>query len=120
MTYYNSTITLGGNTIYVRRMRPRKVPGTLKQNIGKRIIRLNTPGRDLQDYEIAIEGIIFGANMETDRDTLEALQDGTPYALVDGTHDGDYFIDSYTPSDDEDSSTVFKYSITLIQSNQPT
>ncbi len=120
MAYYNSEITLGGNTLYIRSMRAVKRPGTLKQIIGRNVVELRTASRNIYDWNITISGIIF-TDKETNRDLLEAMQDGTPYALVDGSHDGDYFIKNITFNDDGDtSSTIFSYTLELVQSNQPT
>ena len=121
MAYYNSTITFGGEILYIRQLRARKVPATLKQVVGRNIIKIKTAARNLWDWELTITGTIFQSTRETDRDNLEALQDGTPYALADGSHDGDYFITELSFNDDESSaSQIFNYTLTIIQSQQPT
>ncbi len=122
MAYYNSTITLGGQTLYVLSSTVRKVPGTKKQLIGKQVVRMNVLGRDLYDWEININGIIFGSNKETDRDNLLALQDNQDkngYAYSDGSHDGTYYIEDLTFEDTGDEgNTVFRYTLRLIEKNQ--
>lgn len=121
--YYGDTITLGGLTLNIVSATPKRVPSTRKQLIGKSLKRIEIPGRNMLDWEIVLSGLIYGATMETDRDSLEALQnnqDKNGYAYVDGTHDGTYYIDGSIEFQDigEETATIFRYTITIIEKNQ--
>ncbi len=114
MAGYN-TITLGALTLTVDRITPEKLPGTVKQVIGKDLIQKEIPGRTVQDWKLVINGRLIGSTRHTDRDTLTGYDDLIVHTLVDGIHDGNYFIESLIFDDAQNLSTRYNYTLVLIQ-----
>ena len=109
-----STITFGALTLKVDRITPEKVPGTVKQVVGKDLIQKNIPGRTVQDWRLVINGRLVGSTRHTDRTTLTGYDDLTTHA-VDALHDGSYFIESLVFDDANNLSTRYNYTLVLIQ-----
>ena len=115
--YYNEVFTFGGETIYAKTMTPNKVPGTVKQVIGKQIIKHSTPGRNMYDWELTISGVIY-LDKEANRIALEAFWDGVKHAFVDGKHDGNYLVETLTFNDSGSNPTSYDYTLQLTQVQQ--
>ncbi len=121
MSYYNETITYGGETLYIQSLNPYKAPSTIKQQLGVDVVEIRVVGRSTQEYFIDITGIIYATTLSalgTARTSLEALDDGNTHALVDGIHDGDYIIATGTlkfQDDSTDVGAIYRYTMRLIQ-----
>lgn len=115
MSIYNSTITFGSVTLFVDRLMTRKLPGTLKQVIGKTLRQRTIPGRAVQDWRITITGRHVDTSRDADRATLQGYQDLKIHTLTDGYHDGNYFIESIRYEDAGNTPTSYKFTLVLIQ-----
>ena len=114
---YSGTITYGGVTLQVPSITPKRVQKTIKQAIGKTLSQVNIIGLSAQQWTLQINGLII-ADIDTTRDSLEALDDTAVHAYVDGKHDGNYFIvpNSLTFQDSgERGGMSFIYSVTLVE-----
>jgi len=112
---YNSTIQFGELTLSIDSLVPKKVSGTAKQVIGKKLIIKEIPGRVIQDWSISIKGKFIDANRHTDRTILEGYDDLTSHTFTDGIHDGNYFIIDLSFADDKDNPTTYDFDLVLIQ-----
>ena len=110
-----STITLGSLTLKVDRIIPEKVPGTVKQVVGKDLIPKNIPGRTVQDWKLIVQGKLYGSTRHTDRTTLESYDDGTTHQLTDGIHDGRYYMVGLTYNDMGNRPTSYSFTLSLVQ-----
>jgi len=103
----------------------RKVPGTVKQIVGKRIVSREVLGRDILDWNITVEGVYQG-NQEEIESFKSAVyyQMGQSVYYNDGTdeHTGSYVIDNNgvafsEPAESYEGGTI-TFSIKLKQLNQ--
>lgn len=121
MSYY-STFTYGGLTLYAENISVRRVSPTYKSVVSKKIIKTTIAGRNQWENEITINGEIYASTKDSDRASLEALQDGEEHAFADGVsdHAGDYYIDNDgLVFEDSGSNTVsYKYTLVLTQHKQ--
>ena len=86
-------VTYGGKVLYVDSVTPVKTQKTVKQVIGKSLAQINILGMDGYQWELDINGLVFGttsANLDTNRLALEALDDADIHTYVDGLHNGTY------------------------------
>lgn len=115
-----TTITFGGITLNVSELVPVKVPGTIKQIVGRQLIQHNLPGRAVQDWSITISGEFFEGTRDTLRTDLENLDDLNVYAYVDGIHDGQYILVPGTLqfTDSGVEPNRYLYTLQIIQYNQ--
>ena len=114
---YGSTISLNGNTIYVRNITVKKVQKTRKSVIGKTLSQTRIIGLSAQQWEISITGIIT-ENLSTERATLEAMDSVTKYAYIDGIHDCNvYVVPGSLQFDDkeDDASMMYNFTISLVE-----
>ena len=119
MAVYGSIITIGGNTIYVFNAKARKYPGTYKQIMGKRLVEHSVPHRNVTDWNITYEAIIYGTTKDTVRSNLENIYASvSTTALVDSSHDGTYLIRDLDFNDTEQNPLAYEFSINLIEWNQ--
>lgn len=89
------TITFGGVTLNVTNMMPSNRQKTRKVILGKSLVQMEIIGLADQQWELEIDGVIVGANaaaLGTNRAALEALEDVSTHAFVDGIHDGTYYL----------------------------
>jgi len=121
MSYYGQTCVFGNLTLTIQVIRARKLPSTKKQWVNGRLNEIAIPHRDLQDWELTIEGT-FASSTEATRDaqrtTLEGYADGDKVALVDGAHDGEYVIRPETLVFDDNrrsNPAEHKYMFTIVQ-----
>jgi hypothetical protein len=121
MVIYDSNINFGGLILEITRMVPRKRQKTVKQKIGRSVAQLNILGLDGQQWELDIEGVITGtspANLESKRDSLQALDNARGHALVDGKHNGTFYIEPGSLEFNDvggDIENSFSYSMRLIE-----
>ncbi len=110
-----TTIVIDGNTIEVKNCSPRKAQKTRKSVIGKTIVETKIIGLAAYQWELSYDCIIT-SDLSATRATIEALQDGTTKALVDGIHDGTYYVKDVSFNDGEDSAAmIYYYTITLVE-----
>ena len=103
----------------------RKVPGTVKQIVGKRIVKRNVLARNIYDWDLRISGIFQGSKseIETFKSNIYNLQ-GLKQSYDDGiaSHSGSYLIDNNGFQVDETpekyNNGYITYSLNLIQWNQ--
>ncbi len=90
---YNTSIIFGTLTIEASDVNLTKVPGTRKQIVGGIVVPISIPDRGTKDWRGIIRGSFSDASRNNDRDTLQAMFDNNNLVkLVDGIHDGDYYI----------------------------
>lgn len=90
---YATSFTFGSLTITAENMDFNKVPGTVKQIVGGKILRLKEIPDKTEDWKGTIKGVFYDSNRNADRDTLQAIRDGNLKAiLTDGLHNGEYYI----------------------------
>lgn len=119
MGLYN-TITFGGVELKVTRIRPTKRQKTVKQMVGRSVSQINIIGLDAQQWELDITGVITGSenDMLSGRSALVALSDSKPHMLVDGVHNGYFYVvpGSLAFDDVGDSiHSIYRYTMTLIE-----
>ena len=121
MTEYAKTITYNGVYLRVNSLTPVRYQKTRKSVIGKTLTQVPIIGINDQQWELKINGIILGttaANLSTNRAAIEGLDTVTPYAYVDGIHNGTYILDpkSLVISDNSDNVGLkYDYQLTLIE-----
>ena len=121
MGQYGSSITYNGVPLYVRSMSPTRKQKTRKSVIGKKLTQVNILGLNSQQWELQINGVITGttaANLSTNRAAIEALDVITPYAYVDGIHNGTYILSpgSLNINDtSDDAGMKYDYALTLVE-----
>ena len=112
---YDAQILFGGLTLYVDSLRPRKIQSTKKQVIGKALRLISIPDLSTQDWDITIRGRHPTATRATNRDTLQSYHDLKTHTLVDGLHDGEYFITALEYDDKGNQPTSYSFTLRLIQ-----
>jgi len=119
MANYGSTITFGGVTLNVTSATPTKKQKTRKITIGKSLSQVKIIGLSAQQWEINVEGIVTGSSLSTlstNRAAIEALDDVESHALVDGIHDGNYYMTDLSFSDSGDRAGLsYVYSLTFVE-----
>lgn len=112
---YGASITFGALTLLADKITQTKVPHTVKQIVGQKLVLRNIPISALQDWSLVIEGRFVDTSRNTDRTTLEGYNDNNVYALVDGIHDGDYFITNLQFDDSGNKPTSHTFRMSIIQ-----
>ncbi|RLG16530.1 hypothetical protein DRN69_00560 [Candidatus Pacearchaeota archaeon] len=119
MGIYGDTISIGGNTVYVFNAKAKKLPGTFKQVLGKRLIEHQIPHRNVRDWNLTYECIIYQDTRDDIRRNLENIYASvSTTSLVDGEHDGTYVIRDLDFNDTEQSPMAYEFTIDLVQWNQ--
>jgi len=121
MTIGYSEITFQNVKLNLRSVTKRKVPGTVKQKIGGRLIKHTIPARSVYDWEITARGVLFDTGTyaaTTSRNILESLNDKEPHYYTDGMHQGSYIIESLDWNDNGNNPLHFEFSIKLLEFNQ--
>lgn len=98
-----------------------KVPGTVKQKVGGKLVKHNIPGLTVRDWKITANGVIFdkaGTVASTGRRLLEEAFDLEKRHYSDGLILASMVIDNLTFNDSDQSPLIYSYNITLIQHNQ--
>jgi hypothetical protein len=117
---YAGTVTYNGKVLFITSVTPTKTQKTIKQQIGKSIAEIRILGLATQQWELNVSGIIVGtttANLDTNRTNLETLDSATPYAWVDGLHNGTYILQPGTLKFDDsgDKPVHYTYQFNLVQ-----
>ena|SRR3990167_9065272 len=117
---YTSTATFNGNSFSLESVSPSRVVGTIKQKIGRLVVKKVLPGRDVAEWSLQVKGRLTGtvASRDTTRSALNALFDGNRYAYVDGINDADYIIESLDWEDDSDNPSSYVFNMVLTEYNQ--
>jgi len=95
MGEYASDITFNGTYLKITSITPVRKQKTRKVILGKSLAQANIIGLNAQQWELMINGVVVGttsANLSTNRAAIEALDDVTPHAFVDGIHNGTYIL----------------------------
>ena len=121
MASYSDTITFGGETIHVISLTAIKKQKQRKMVVGKKLHFINVIGVNEEQWEIRINAVITGNSLSdvyANRDAIEALNDLSYHAYVDGLHDGNYYMvpDSLVFEDTgERGNLSFKVSFKLVE-----
>ena len=90
MAIYSST-SYGGKDLELESISPVKEQKTRKQVVGKTLVETPIIGLAAQQWRIRVRGTLKG-DISTKRAELEALDDVSSHAYVDGIHDGNYYL----------------------------
>ena len=129
MTEYSDVAIFNGIPFALGDVIKRLLPGTLKTNVGKKIIETDIPFRNTNDVELQITGILDGrtykyptdlkATLEWEREQLENSQDGYKYAYSDDKHSFNASIRpgslQFDDSANSDRSKVITFKMTIIE-----
>ena len=115
-----SQITFGNQILNIKSLNRKKVPATIKQRVGGKIVINAIPGRDATDWSLDCKGVMFDTSTTAtaSRTALEALDDQRKHHYSDGLITGSYIITDLSFSDNEDSPVHYNYSVSFIQYNQ--
>ena len=119
--YDSDSFVYGTVSMKVRSARPVKMPASVKQKIGSRVVSIDILGRTAQDYALQLDGVVYetaATTLADGRGEIENLDDGEAHALTDGIHNGNYIVDtgSLTWNDSgEDGPLIYRYSMRLLQ-----
>ena len=87
-----TSVQLGNTVVQGINVKAIKVPGTIKQVIGKKLNLIREPERTTQDLRITINADIVGGDRDEDRVNIDALDEGNVFTYTDGLHDGQFII----------------------------
>jgi len=116
-----SDISFNGVSLKIDTVRAVKKQKTVKQVIGRILVENEVVGISSSQWEISLSGIVSGnsvSNLTSNRNAIEALDDGNSYSYVDGLHDGTFVIkpESLVFDDDGDNGGLFyRYSMVLVE-----
>ena len=113
-------IVFGTEILHIEKLKRNKVPATIKQRVGGRVVMNNIPGRNDTDWSIEASGKMFDTSTTAtaSRTALEALDDQQKHQYSDGLVTGSYIILNLSFNDNEDSPVHYNYSVSLIEYNQ--
>ena len=118
MSYFNNIILFGGVQLEIVNMSNTKVQKSIKQRIGKSISQINIIGVTQYQWVLDINGIISEEDIDVVRQSLEALDNAESHTLIDGVHDGEYYIEpgslSFTDVGGE-TINMYRYDMRLIE-----
>ena len=89
MSEYTEIANFGSISFNISDVMERSQMATLKQKLGKTFIEKRIPMKNAVDTILDINGVIEGTtsgNIQTDRASLTALEDGDKHAYSDGKH----------------------------------
>jgi len=95
MANYGSSITFNSIDLNVLSISPVKTQKNRKVVLGKSLSQVSIIGLNDTQWELNVSGIVIGSNLTdlaTKRAQIEALDDITPHAFVDGIHNGTYVL----------------------------
>lgn len=119
MATYNSNIILDGNSLKVINLTPEHVPGTIKQFVGKRLVKLNRAFPNVWDWELEMTVVLSGSDKETIRDNILSIyENNSAVSYTDGKHDGTYWIEKVSIRDTSDNPVHYVLNLSLTQKNQ--
>jgi len=121
MSTYSSVISLNNISLNILSCSPRITQKKIKQTVGRTLVQNDIIGLNITQWELDLNGIVLPTDSSTlseQRALLEALDNNTSYAYVDGIHDGNFFIvpGSLSFEDNGEESFAFhKYSLKLVE-----
>jgi len=95
MANYSETLSFNGVTMHILSLTPVKTQRTRNKIIGSSLVRYKIIGLQDKQWELSGSGIVTGTsptNLSTNRAAIEAMDDAASHALVDGIHNGTYFM----------------------------
>lgn len=116
-----TNVTFNSVELHILDASAKKVQKTRKSVIGKTLVQTNIIGLGAQQWELNVSGRVVGTtstNLGTNRAVIEAFDDLTAYAYVDGIHDGNYYVEPGSlefDDDGDDTNMTYKYSMTLVE-----
>ena len=121
MSNYNNNIVFGGASLEITTLSDTREQKTIKQRIGNRLSQISIVGTTSYQWVIDITGVITAdtlANLGVKRAALKLLDDAHGHTLIDGIHDGTYYIEpgslSFTDVGGENIN-ILQYSMRLIE-----
>jgi len=121
MSEYDNNITFNGVRLMVKSLTPIRRQKTVKQIMGKSLSQSTVLGITDQQWTLQINGVIIGTtsqNISDNRTAIEALDSDTPYAYVDGIHNGTYIMTPGTLAirdSGENVESLYPYTVTLVE-----
>lgn len=121
MAIYDSEIEFGGLKLEITRMSPIRRQKTVKQIIGRSVAQVRIIGLDRQQWELDVTGVITAQDANqlfTKRLQLEGLNNSRGHELIDGYHNGTYYIEPGSLEFDDTSDRVhssYTYTMRLIE-----
>jgi hypothetical protein len=118
---YAGTVTFNGVVLFVTSVTPVKTQKTIKQQIGKSIAEIRILGLNTQQWELNVSGMVVGTtsdDLDSNRENIELLDAATPYAWVDGLHNGTYILQPGTLKFDdagEKAHSYYTYQFNIVQ-----
>ena len=116
-----TTISFNGVALQVLSCSANKIPRTRKYALGKQLVEVPILGINAQQWELSLTCVITASTHEQlgiKRAEIEELDDVEAYDLVDGIHDGSYYIvpGSLIFSDSgEGAGMIYRYTVRLIE-----
>ena len=95
MGTYSGTITFNAVSLNITTLTPVYKQKTRKTFVGKTLVQVKIIGIGAQQWELTVSGLVIGdttAELSTNRAAIEALDDVSSHAFVDGIHDGEYVV----------------------------
>jgi hypothetical protein len=119
MAAYTDTL-FNGVSLRTTSVTPSRVQSTKKQIVGKTLTEIKVLGLTGQQWELNISGVCYGttaANLSVNRAAIEALDDATTHAYVDGIHDGNFIVvpGSLQFNDADENINFYRYSLKLVE-----
>ena len=121
MGTYSSTITFNTVSLNITSLTPIYKQKTRKTMVGKTLVQVKIIGMGAQQWELNVDGLITGATtaeLSTNRAAIEALDDASSHAFVDGIHDGTFYLipGSLNFKDKNDRGNMsYEYSFKLVE-----
>jgi len=119
---YSNYIIFGGVVLHVKNCVPFTRQKKYKQVMGKSLAQVDIIGLDDQQTELSITGDIYGTtqtNLDTNRASIQALDVASAFVLVDGLHDGTYYIVpsslKFQDNANEDAGMKYSFSMQLVE-----
>ena len=87
MTIGYSDIVYGTQILKITNITKTKVPGTIKQKVGGKLVMVGIPGRTTTDWKISMKGMIVEDSVSTTavrRTIIQAYDDQTKRQFSDG------------------------------------
>ena len=117
-----STILLGTQELNLKSLSRRKIPGTIKEKVGGKLVKHTIPARSTRDWEISARGVIFdvdGLAATTARKALENTYDNLEtHGYSDGLIVATVIVENLVFPDSEKNPLHYTYSIKMIEYNQ--
>jgi hypothetical protein len=113
---YNTSIAFGSLTLEAASIENATQAGTRKQIIGKEVRVKPIPDRQTKDWFLTIRASLSDTGRNTDRDTLQTMFDNAnKVRMVDGLHDGDYYITRLRWLDSSDRPNEHQFIMEVVQ-----